>query len=254
MSILPDTLLTNLFQVEGSGEPLDVRDVQPESSRAEVGTVPAAVDRISPFVQRSLIPHNPKHDQPLPYDLQRFYRPRKNANGIQLQKISFSVEGQKGFPLSDALGRRYNGLDGRDEPFITIGSSVSSRLEVSRNSNVLIHVILNFLLPQFFGYPSWSCQVCFRPALAWSSILIVRSQFRAFDWHKPPQRILKSKLATEIAKSVKKFIEENKHAEIDVIFADRRVGPGYIDLDRLLLVAFKQVSRSSWQPELALRY
>lgn len=53
--------------------------------------------------------------------------------GVQLEEINFSVDGRIGFPLSDALEMKYEGLDGRDEAFITPGSSVSSHLEVSRS-------------------------------------------------------------------------------------------------------------------------
>lgn len=79
-------------------------------------------------------------------------------------------------------------------------------------------------------------------------------QFKTSDWHTPPQPIVKAKLATEIAKSVKKFIQAKKATDIDPKFAEWRVGTGYINLDRLTLVAFRQTSRSSWQPVLALRY
>lgn len=65
--------------------------------------------------------------------LQRDYQPPRKQKGEQLDLkiIHFNVKGQIGYPLKDALNQNYNGLDGRDDPFITTGTSVSARLEVS---------------------------------------------------------------------------------------------------------------------------
>lgn len=79
-------------------------------------------------------------------------------------------------------------------------------------------------------------------------------QFRTLDWHKPPRPIIRAKLATKIAKSVERFVKAKEDTQVDADFAEWRIGTGYVNLDRLTLISFKQASRSSWQPVLALRY
>jgi hypothetical protein len=65
---------------------------------------------------------------------QREYdRPRSDplSQGDLQEKILFRVNGKCGYPLKDALGKRYTGLDGRDDKMlIDCKSSVSIRLEV----------------------------------------------------------------------------------------------------------------------------
>lgn len=47
------------------------------------------------------------------------------------QMILFKVDGKCGFPLRNALDKRYTGLDGRDDKvFLGSKSSISIRLEV----------------------------------------------------------------------------------------------------------------------------
>ena len=65
---------------------------------------------------------------------QREYdRPRTDppVEDYQPETILFSVGGKCGYPLVDALKKRYTGLDGRDgKVFVGFKTSISIRLEV----------------------------------------------------------------------------------------------------------------------------
>jgi hypothetical protein len=53
------------------------------------------------------------------------------TEGDLQEMILFSVGGKCGYPLADALKKRYTGLDGRDSKvFVGFKSSISIRLEV----------------------------------------------------------------------------------------------------------------------------
>jgi len=71
-------------------------------------------------------------------------------------------------------------------------------------------------------YPSWSRQI------------------KTHDWSRGRRPISRAKLATEIAKVVDRFVKD----------MCKRSGSCNIDTNRLALTALKQVSKSSWQPEL----
>jgi len=131
------------------------------------------------------------------------------------EMILFRVNGRCGYPLVDALKKRYTGLDGRDDKmFVDFKSSISIRLE-------------------WLSYDKWTRQI------------------RTLTWRKKPDNIARSKLATEVAKRMKIFFEEmagkavNSHPEY-------RVQPGIIDLEHLELVALKRVAKSSYMPHFRL--
>ena len=53
------------------------------------------------------------------------------------ETIHFKVNGKCGYPLEDALKKRYTGLDGRDDKmFVDFKSSISIRVEVRPTSSV----------------------------------------------------------------------------------------------------------------------
>jgi len=85
--------------------------------------------------------------------------------------ILFRVDGQCGYPLKDALRKRYTGLEGRDDKmFESSKSSISIRLE-------------------WLPYRRWTKQI------------------RTLTWNKSPNHITRAKLATEVAKRMKLFFE-----------------------------------------------
>ena len=62
------------------------------------------------------------------------------------EMILFSVGGRCGYPLADALKKRYTGLDGRDgKVFVGFKSSISIRLEVRPMRQKDPTVALNFV-------------------------------------------------------------------------------------------------------------
>ena len=76
------------------------------------------------------------------------------------EMISFSVNGKCGYPLDDALKKRYTGLDGRDDRvFVGSKSSISMRLEVRSMDRRDRAIFLNPAF-QWLPYGKWSRQVC----------------------------------------------------------------------------------------------
>jgi len=147
-------------------------------------------------------------------------RPYRRPKGDPLEDyhngelITFRVNGQCGMPLKSALDCMYGGLIGRDDPmFLGSKSSISIRLE-------------------WLNCPSWT------------------QQMRTKDWKRKPSPISKAKLATEVAKKVKRFLEDmrpnHRGSQGDPL------SPSRLDFDRLTLVALEHVSMGSWQPHLRL--
>lgn len=97
-----------------------------------------------------------------------------------------------------------------------------------------------------------------------------RYQIRLNDWKKSPQRIKLEKLATEVSKCIERFIKVGRErffpAPADMVrgkqmqtgkYPDRecsgwRVGPEFIEIDRLVLVALDHVSKGSWQARIGV--
>lgn len=109
--------------------------------------------------------------------------------------------------------------------------------------SVLIEHADSWTEPFLFALVYWICFLelpgpCPRITILKLETHSFLSQFKTLDWHKPPQPISKAKLATEISKSVSKFCEVVKATH----------GSVNIDFDRLILMSFRQASKSSWQP------
>lgn len=50
-----------------------------------------------------------------------------------------------------------------------------------------------------------------------------------------------------------KDVHTGKHPDRKECSDEMRVGPGFIDIDRLVLVALDNVSKGSWQPRIGLK-
>lgn len=128
----------------------------------------------------------------------------------------FMPDGRCGFSMKAALDKDFGRLEDRDAPMLAdCGTSISLRLE-------------------WPGCPPWTKQIKTR------------------DWRKAPRPISRGKLATEIAKATRKFIDvmQNK-PQTDYYW---RVGDGanQIGINDLVLVRLERVSRASWQPHFRL--
>ncbi|KAF9643161.1 hypothetical protein BDM02DRAFT_3104782 [Thelephora ganbajun] len=132
------------------------------------------------------------------------------------ESIAFKVNGRLGIPIRDAIKKIYAGLEGRDDPVLVEQSSVIQlRLE-------------------WPGYPPWSRKI------------------RLDDWKKASQRISLKKLATEVSKCLERFILVHADKHSDRECSDWRVGPEFIEVNRLVLIALDNVSKGSWQPRIGL--
>jgi len=146
---------------------------------------------------------------------QRDYdRPRAdplNVNELR-EVILFSLNGQCGFPLGNALRKTYTGLDGRDDKvFIGSKSSISIRVE-------------------WLPYEKWTRQI------------------RTLTWKKPPEHITRAKLSHEVAKRMSVFFDEMMVKAGDPLHFQYWIQPGVVDIDHLELVALKRVAKASYMP------
>ncbi|KAF7430533.1 hypothetical protein PC9H_006241 [Pleurotus ostreatus] len=160
---------------------------------------------------------------------QQMYRPHTNSDrrryveDVKLEgPMYFYMEhGVCGISLSDALHSRVRKLRGRDETvFEGRGPSVSIRLE-------------------WPGYRQWSRQIPTK------------------DFRSPPGPITRAKLAKNVAKCVKRFIEDRQNETLEDEADERwRVGSAptsRIKFEDLVLVSIHHVSMGSWQPQLRVK-
>ncbi|KAF4570015.1 hypothetical protein EYR40_009000 [Pleurotus pulmonarius] len=160
---------------------------------------------------------------------QLMYRPHTNSDrrryveDVKLEgPMYFYMEhGVCGISLSDALHCRVRKLRGRDETvFEGRGPSVSIRLE-------------------WPGYRQWSRQIPTK------------------DFRSPPGPITRGKLAKNVAKCVKRFIEDRQNETMEDEADERwRVGSAptsRIKFEDLVLVSIHHVSMGSWQPQLRVK-
>ncbi|KAI0666752.1 hypothetical protein C8Q78DRAFT_1072139 [Trametes maxima] len=122
-----------------------------------------------------------------------------------------------GIPLKDAISSRFMQLVNRDDSmFEGRGPSVSIRLN-------------------WPGYAPWTRQIPTK------------------DFRSPPHPITRSKLARNVAKVIKRFIDEMQDlSQEDESMARWRVGKNYIKLEDLMLVGLQHVSMGSWQAHVRL--
>ena len=120
--------------------------------------------------------------------------------------ILFSVRGQCGYPLRDALRKVYTGLEGRDDKvFIGFDRYISIRLEVRITRRKGPTVTLN---PVISGCRTRGGRSRSLPTPSFHYGVIDHSpQIRTLTWNKPPDNITRAKLATEVAKRMVIFFE-----------------------------------------------
>ncbi|KAA1468803.1 hypothetical protein DENSPDRAFT_772093 [Dentipellis sp. KUC8613] len=157
---------------------------------------------------------------------QRRYRPhtssdrRRYVEEVKLEEsILFVTKYDQGISMQDAMHNRFGNLLGRDDlMFKERGPSISVRIN-------------------WPGYAPWSRQIPTR------------------DFRNPPGPITRAKLAKNVAKSVKRFIEEHQHRPMEEDGDPAwRVGRPNIDLFDLILIQLDHVSRGSWQAQLQLAH
>ncbi|KAI0825850.1 hypothetical protein BC629DRAFT_1269922, partial [Irpex lacteus] len=158
---------------------------------------------------------------------QKLYRPntqsdrRRYVEEVELEQpiMFYSANGETcGIRCTDALSSRFAGLHGRDDPmFEQRGPSVSIRL-------------------MWPGYAPWSRQIPTR------------------DFRSPPQPITRAKLAKNVAKTIKRFLEdmETKPMEDDANPHFKVGRKPYITIDDLEIVGLQHVSMGSWQAHVRL--
>jgi len=122
--------------------------------------------------------------------------------------------GGDGIALMDAMNENFDSLMGRDEPMFAsyAGPAITLRLE-------------------WPGYKSWTRQI------------------KTKDWRREPKPITKAKLAFEVARKVRDFMQENIDEPVVPGTERWKVGPGFIEVKDLVLVRMVHVSKGSWQAE-----
>jgi len=136
----------------------------------------------------------------------------RNEEGALDPVIVFRTNGKEGIYVPDALDKKYSDLEGRDDPmFLNRATSVSLRFE-------------------WPGYPSWS------------------NTIKTKLWRSPRKQITLAKLATEIGKSLQKFIQEMEESRTECTESLWRLDHDHLTVNSLLLISLSHVSQGSWQP------
>ena len=109
----------------------------------------------------------------------------------QVAPIWFVTQNMNGFPMRNALDAKYTGLVDRDDQIFSLQGPCS--------------ITLRILWP---GYRPWERQVDYFSLLSRTNLdLLCVPQIRTRNWQSPPRPVTLAKLATDIAKSVKRFID-----------------------------------------------
>ncbi|KAJ3559880.1 hypothetical protein NM688_g70 [Phlebia brevispora] len=128
----------------------------------------------------------------------------------------YCIDGQRGFPLSDAFARAFSRLQDPDRPVF----------EPTTGAKLTFHV-------QWAEYSLFS--------KAKNVVTQRRSCITS---------ISRAKTAYEVAKVVKTFIDQNSHHPVSNNYW--RVGPGFIELDHIYLLELRNTSVGSYQAVLAV--
>lgn len=134
---------------------------------------------------------------------------RKQWSFKKLEPVSFGVGGRPGINLGNALRKRFEGLDGRDDPVLQdAAGAISCRFLVGLS---VFHKIfgVDSVHPQFPGYPDTggSFQVWLLHQLR-CHILTSRWKIHALDWTRKRQPITRSKLAHEVSKKLERYLRQ----------------------------------------------
>ncbi|KAF9789559.1 hypothetical protein BJ322DRAFT_543148 [Thelephora terrestris] len=139
--------------------------------------------------------------------------PRQQKKSGDPQNIEFRVRGEKGIRLSDALEKRWGDFEGRDD----------SPLSGENRAQITLRVLI-------VGCPPWE------------------SKISTVDYTSKRQPITLEKLANDVARSVKRFLEretEKGHDDHSTCHWQNTMLLSNMYLTRLV-----RVSTGSWQPEL----
>ena len=155
---------------------------------------------------------------------QRRYQSQTSKKPAGTTTITFAMESGDGFSIRNALNRKYTGLVDRDDEILAFqgSSSISIRIEVcisrvgrfplywpGSSGQVMDHGIVRHVV----------ARCCHSKNKTWRVISKVRTR----DWCKDPQPITRSKLGTEIAKSLKLFINVRLLIIIIIMSLDHRL-------------------------------
>lgn len=157
--------------------------------------------------------------QQIPRDLVpqvSFRSTRRQAQFTNSNVIRFIVNGKEGIRLSDVLEGNWVGLEGRDDR--SLFGDRPDRLQI------LVRL-------QPIGCPPWISKIC------------------TTDFTARRRPIMKTKLATEVAKSVQRFIAREK-SNGHGAGHDTQCGWVDISLKNLFLTRMVRASVASWQPEI----
>lgn len=169
-----------------------------------------------PVPQLLLSPPPTRHLVKVPQEIYSVGRGQWNFNHSGL--ISFSVNGVTGINMRDALGKCFTGLDGRDDLMF-------------QNENVGTAISCRF---QFPGYPKNGT-----------------TQISTLGWKKERIPITRSKLAYEVAKKLKRYLDSMTGYPMENS-ADNcwKIGEGSMRFENMHLVSLSAVSKGSFQPEI----
>ncbi|KAF9791031.1 hypothetical protein BJ322DRAFT_1208299 [Thelephora terrestris] len=168
---------------------------------------------------------------PVPQEPYESARRQEQPTGSKV--IEFVVNGEEGVRLSDALEGSWTGFEGRHDTF-SFGDG--GRLQI-------------LLRLHFVGCSPWKSKARVTKLGLLSSISHA-SQVHTVTSAANRQPVTRAKLASEVAKSIRKFIAREKANGHDAVHPS--CGWGDVSLEDVFLTRMVRASQASWQPEFSI--
>lgn len=162
--------------------------------------------------------HNPLTIRKLiPQDIYEPPRRQRDFGGPEI--IEFFIDGKKGIRLSDALEGKWDGFEGRDDRCLFENSRAQIMLRLLVRLSVVFPPLEQWLsFVQFIGCPPWESKVNLDQI---SLLRLVSSIFKVptADYGAGRRPITREKLAEQVAKSVRRFLEVRRRPTKSLNFA-----------------------------------
>jgi hypothetical protein len=141
---------------------------------------------------------------------QEAYKPLRRQKGPEIyQTLEFFVHGERGVCLSDALEEQWAGFEGRDDASLFEDSSIQVTLRLLVSPLSIASLSQQLIPVQIVGCPRWQSKVKSHKISTLDQVSYM-FEFFTTDHTAARRPIKRTKVAIEVAKSVKKFLKVHR--------------------------------------------